>query len=233
MPNPAKVMRGNADAGIPVGNVIMSAQELAHQLGTGLAIQVGQPAGFGAQPSRAQLPEIGLHALADAWTTTWSRRSEHWRSCSPLIGRSRRRVRLYTSGVAGGERDGYQRQAEWPETCPAGIFPVTAHRIGFHARSNAPPSSVSAFLGSAGRRETTGVSIDEDVWFCHRVRQTGLPIFCDGSLVRRHVKMQFRPRSRLAAAPCKEAATPLISGADWRPQVFTYRSFASGCTPPI
>jgi hypothetical protein len=36
-----------------------------------------------------------------------------------------------------------------------------------------------------------GANVGEDVWFCNRVRQAGLQIFCDGTVICSHVKSNF------------------------------------------
>jgi hypothetical protein len=79
---------------------------------------------------------------------------------------------------------------EWPETCPTGVFPVRHTGLGFTLVQRATFERIG-FPWFNWPEGDDGVSIGEDVWFCHRVRQAGLQIFCDGSVVCGHVKSNF------------------------------------------
>jgi hypothetical protein len=143
MSKPAKVMVGMPTRGFPWVRSIIYAQELSHRLGTGLAIQVGQP-------------------------VTLMRN----RLVRKLLGSECTHLLMIDDDVE--PPDGaLERLLRLDRPVATGVYPLLAS---------------GRILAS---EEENGTNVGEDVWFCHRVRQSGLQIFCDGSVVCGHVKSSF------------------------------------------
>jgi hypothetical protein len=96
---------------------------------------------------------------------------------------------IFTSGRLAANVKGL-RDKDWPETCPPGVFPVKHCGLAFALVQRETFERIG-FPWFSWPEEPDGTNIGEDVWFCHHVRQTGLQIFCDGSVVCGHVKSNF------------------------------------------
>jgi hypothetical protein len=189
MPKASKLMVGMPTRGFPWVKSILYAQQLATELGTGLAIQVGQPVTLMRnQLVRNFLKSDSTHLLMmddDVEPPTGA--------LAKLLAVDRPVATgvcpIFVSGRLAANVKGIQDK-DWPEKCPAGIFPVKHCGLGFALVQRETFERIG-FPWFNWPEEADGANVGEDVWFCHRVRQVGLQIFCDGSVVCGHVKSNF------------------------------------------
>jgi hypothetical protein len=189
MSKPAKVMVGMPTRGFPWVKSIIYAQELAHRLGTGLAIQAGQPVTL----VRNRLVRSFLESDCTHFLMVDDDVEPPGGALEKLLAVDQAVATgvypLLASGRIVASVKGIHDK-DWPERCPAGIFPVKHAGLGF-ALVRRETFERIGFPWFNWPEEEDGTNVGEDVWFCHRVRQSGLQIVCDGSVVCGHVKSSF------------------------------------------
>jgi hypothetical protein len=203
MPKPSKVMVGMPTRGFPWVRSILYAQQLAHELGTGLAIQVGQPVTLVRNRLvRTLLKSDCTHILMMDDDVV------------PPLGALARLLAvdrpvatgvcpIFVAGRLVANVKGIHDK-DWPEKCPGGVFPVKHCGLGFTLVQRETFGHIG-FPWFSWPEEEDGKNAGEDVWFSHRVRDTGLQIFCDGSVVCGHVKCNFDLGEVWSPAPAAEA----------------------------
>jgi len=184
-----RVMVGMPTRGFPWVQSIVYAQRLAAELGTGLAIQIGQPVALMRNRLvRDFLKSDCTHFLmmdddvvppAGALAKLLAVGRPVATGVYPLLAAGR--VVASVKGI---------RDKDWPEKCPSKVFPIKHAGLGFTLVERATFERIG-FPWFNWPEEEDGTNVGEDVWFCHRVRQAGLQIFCDGSVVCGHVKSSF------------------------------------------
>jgi hypothetical protein len=175
--------------GFPWVRSILYAQQLASELGGGLAIQVGQPVSvIRNRIARTFLESDCTHLLTidddvvpplGALARLLAVDRPVATAVYPLYQFGR-----FTASVKG------LHDKEWPETWPPSVFPVTQCGLGCALIHHEVFERVK-FPWFHWPEDEDGVNMGEDVWFCRQVRQAGLQIFCDGTVVCGHVKSNF------------------------------------------
>ena len=206
MPKTPKVMVGMPTRGFPWVKSILYAQQLATELGTGLAIQVGQPVTL----VRNRLVRNFLKSDCTHFMMMDDDVEPPVGALAKLLAVNRPVATgvcpIFVAGRLVANVKGIHDK-DWPEQRQDGVFPVKHCGLGFALIQRDTFERIS-FPWFNWPEEEDGTSVGEDVWFCHRVRQAGLQIFCDGAVVCGHVKCNFDlGRVWLPASPNQAVAT--------------------------
>jgi GT2 family glycosyltransferase len=198
-----KVMVGMPTRGFPWVRSILYAQQLATELGTGLAIQVGQPVAL----VRNRLVRTFLASDCTHFLMMDDDVEPPQGALARLLAMDRPVATgvypLFSSGRLVASVKGI-RDKDWPETCPPGVFPVKHSGLGFALVQRQTFERIG-FPWFKWPEEEDGTNVGEDVWFCHRVREAGLQIVCDGSVACGHVKCNFDLAHAWSNTPMPEA----------------------------
>ncbi|HEY3381278.1 MAG TPA: hypothetical protein VGK32_05880 [Vicinamibacterales bacterium] len=189
MADTTRVLVGMPTRGFPWIQSIIYAQQLATELGTGLALQVGQP----------------VHVVRNRMVRNFLKSGcTHFfmihDDVVPPPGALAKLLaidRPVATGVYPLSRTGRPvssvmgiHDETWPDRCPQSTFPVKHCGLGCVLVRREAFEKIG-FPWFYWQEDADGGDVGEDVWFCQRVRRAGLQIYCDGTLVCSHVKSNF------------------------------------------
>ena len=205
-PSRPKVMVAMPTRGWPWVRSIIYAQQLAHKLGTGLAIQVGQPVTLMRNRLvRGFLKSDCTHLFfidddvvppEDALARLLAVNRPVATGLYPISVQNR-----FVACIKG------LHDNDFVETWRRDVFPIKHCGLGCALVQRETFERIG-FPWFSWPEEEDGTNVGEDVWFCHRVRKVGLQIFCDGSLICGHVKNSFDLASVWHARDTAESAGP-------------------------
>jgi hypothetical protein len=188
-PDSPKVMVAMPTRGWPWVHSILYAQRLATELGTGLAIGMGQPVTLMRNKLVRQFLKSDCTHLffIDDDVVPPSGAIARLMAVNRPVATGLYPMSLHGRFVASirGLHD-----PDWAETWPRDVFPVAHCGLGCALIQREVFERIG-FPWFAWPEDEAGTNVGEDVWFCRRVRKCGLQIFCEGSVICGHIKGSF------------------------------------------